>query len=133
MKQESSFVHDAKPPKKYFLWVVPAGRVSSAYGYSQAIDSTWDWYRQDTGRWGADRDDFDDAADFVGWYMNKTKKINGVSMDDAVSQYLAYHEGHKGFRRGTFKQKRWLMDVAQRVATQASRYRTQLRGCGGDI
>ena len=133
MRQESSFRHDARPPKKYFLWIVPAGRVSSAYGYSQAIDSTWNWYRRDTGRWGADRDDFDDAADFVGWYMSKTRKINGVSMNDAVSQYLAYHEGHNGFKRGSYRRKGWLMNVARKVARTAEMYRSQLRRCGGDI
>ena len=36
IQAESSFRHDARPP----------GRVSSAYGYSQAIDGTWDWYRE---------------------------------------------------------------------------------------
>ena len=133
MRQESSFRHDARPPKKYFLWVLPAGRVSSAYGYSQAIDSTWNWYRRDTGRWGADRDDFDDAADFVGWYMAKTRRMNGVSMNDAVSQYLAYHEGHAGFRRGTYRRKGWLMNVARKVGRNAATYRQQLSRCGGDL
>ncbi|MBX2856800.1 MAG: transglycosylase SLT domain-containing protein [Rhodobacteraceae bacterium] len=133
MRHESSFKHDARPPKKYFLWVVPNGRVSSAYGYSQAIDSTWNWYRRDTGRWGADRDDFDDAADFVGWYMSKTRKLNGVSMSDAQSQYLAYHEGHNGYKRGSYRRKGWLMNVARRVGRTAAMYRSQLSRCGGDL
>ena len=133
IKHESSFRHDARPPKKKILWVIPAGRVSSAFGYSQALDATWDWYRKDTGRWGADRDDFDDSADFVGWYMSKTRSINGVSMSDAVNQYLAYHEGHGGFRRGTYRQKAWLQRVARRVGDTAAQYRRQLSQCGGDI
>lgn len=133
MRQESSFRHDARPPKKYFLWIIPAGRVSSAYGYSQALDGTWDWYRRDTGRWGADRDDFDDASDFIGWYMHKTYHINGVSMRDSYSQYLAYHEGHGGFRRGNYKKKPWLRQVAARVRNNANRYSAQMRRCGGDL
>jgi len=37
MYQESSFRHDALPPKDYvFFGLIPWGRVSSAYGYSQA-------------------------------------------------------------------------------------------------
>src|SRR5690606_27716948 len=40
--QESSFRHDAQPPRRYILWVIPWGRVSSAYGYAQAKDETWD-------------------------------------------------------------------------------------------
>ncbi|MCK5479791.1 MAG: hypothetical protein KAJ06_01545, partial [Gammaproteobacteria bacterium] len=34
--QESKFVDDARPPRGRFLWVIPWGRASSAYGYSQA-------------------------------------------------------------------------------------------------
>ena len=43
---------------------------SSAYGYAQALEGTWDDYRKDTGRRGADRDDFADSSDFIGWYMH---------------------------------------------------------------
>ena len=41
MYQESSFKHDALPPRYYFLGFIPWGRVSSAYGYAQAKDETW--------------------------------------------------------------------------------------------
>ncbi|MEM0942873.1 MAG: hypothetical protein AAGI70_02900, partial [Pseudomonadota bacterium] len=43
--RESSFRAEARPPRTYFAGVVPTGRVSSAYGFAQAIDGTWDWYR----------------------------------------------------------------------------------------
>ena len=36
MYQESSFRHDAQPPRDYLFGFIPWGRVSSAYGYSQA-------------------------------------------------------------------------------------------------
>ncbi len=130
--QESSFRAQARPPKRYTLGFIPAGRASSAYGYPQAIDGTWDWYRRDTGNGGADRDDFEDAADFVGWYMAKTAEMNGVQMFDAFSHYINYHEGHTGYRRGNWQGKAWLREVATRVADQAVRYRGQLRRCGGD-
>lgn len=128
---ESRFRAEARPPKRYALGIIPAGRMSSAYGYPQAIDGTWDWYRKDTGNRGADRDDFEDAADFVGWYMAKTMQLNGVPMFDAFSHYLNYHEGHTGFRRGDWQAKPALQRVATRVADQAVRYRGQLRRCGG--
>lgn len=132
--KESSFRADARPPKTYtFFGLIPTGRQSSAYGYAQAIDGTWDWYLDEAGRWGADRDDFDDATDFVGWYMNKTRQVNGVSMGDAYNQYLAYHEGHTGYRRGSYRNKAWLLRAARRVADQADRYATQLRSCGGEL
>jgi hypothetical protein len=127
--QESRFRAEARPPKRYALGFIPRGRASSAYGYTQAIDSTWDWYRRETGNSGADRDDFNDAADFVGWYMAKTLVSNGVLMHDAFRHYLAYHEGHVGYRRGDWQGKGWLQTTATRVADQAVRYRGQLHGC----
>ena len=49
--RESSFRHDAQPTKRIgsglFSREVPR---SSAYGYAQAIDGTWDDYRKATGR-----------------------------------------------------------------------------------
>lgn len=127
--RESSFRGDAKTPKKYALGLIPWGRVSSAEGYSQAIDGTWDWYRRETGNGGADRDDFEDSADFVGWYMAKTRDTNGLAMHDAFNQYLAYHEGHTGYRRGNWRSKGWLIGAADQVAGQANRYRAQLSTC----
>ena len=60
MYQESSFRHDARPPMDYFLFI-PLGRRSSAYGYAQVKDETWDDYKRETGHSWADRDDFGDA------------------------------------------------------------------------
>ena len=55
------------------------GRVSSAYGYAQAKDETWADYKREAGGWGASRDDFADALDFMGWYIQKSQRVNGVS------------------------------------------------------
>ncbi|HAQ47975.1 MAG TPA: hypothetical protein DCR37_02865, partial [Glaciecola sp.] len=42
MYQESSFKAQALPPKDYILFgLIPWGRVSSAYGFSQAKTMTW--------------------------------------------------------------------------------------------
>jgi len=127
--KESSFRAQARPRKRYALGFIPRGRASSAYGFAQAIDGTWDWYRRETGNSGADRDDFEDAADFVGWYMTKTMMMNGVRMQDAFNQYLAYHEGQTGFRRGDWQAKGWLKQTAAQVADRAVRYRGQLHRC----
>ena len=130
--KESSFRHDARPPKKkVFFGLVSWGRVSSAYGYAQALDGTWKRYLAETGRsqWLSNRSNFADASDFVGWYMRKTHRTNGVLMHDAVAQYLNYHEGQGGYRRGTYRSKPWLVKAAQRVATRAERYRRQLEHC----
>ena len=77
----------------------------------------------------ADRDDFDDAIDFVGWYNHTTNKTNGIAKDDAFRLFLAYHEGHGGYRRGTWRGKRWLLRVAERVDHTAREYGAQLRRC----
>jgi hypothetical protein len=47
--QESRFVGDARPPHVYRLGIIPMGRMSSAYGYSQALDGTWAEYQRETG------------------------------------------------------------------------------------
>lgn len=128
--RESSFRADARPQKKYtFLGLIPNGRVSSAYGYSQALDGTWDWYREETGASWADREDFGDAVDFVGWYLDKTQRMNGLAKSDAYSQYLAYHEGHTGYRSGRWRRKGWLLNTASQVAARAETYRAQLVRC----
>ncbi len=129
MHQESRFVSRAKPPRDKIFGIIPGPRKSSAYGYSQAQDGTWTWYKKSTGNWGADRDDFQDAIDFIGWYNTKTKKINGVSLSNAYSLYLAYHEGHGGFKRKTYNQKDWLKAVAKKVVKQKNTYAKQLKSC----
>jgi hypothetical protein len=129
MHQESKFVADAKPPRRKILWFIPGPRLSSAYGYPQAKDETWETYERATGSYGADRDDFEDAADFVGWYTNTSYKRCGISRGDTYSSYLAYHEGHGGFNRGTYKSKKWLKEVAAKVQRRADTYKQQLQDC----
>ncbi|MED5315017.1 MAG: transglycosylase SLT domain-containing protein, partial [Pseudomonadota bacterium] len=121
MHQESRFVATAKPPRKKLWGVIPGPRPSDAYGYSQAKDSTWEWYQRSTGNYGADRDDFGDAIDFVGWYNNVSHKELGIDKQDAFRLYLAYHEGHGGYRKQSYRSKDWLVDVARKVDRQARR------------
>lgn len=131
--QESRFRHDAKPPRGRLLWVIPWGRVSSAYGYAQIQDGTWRWYQRATGHHGADRDDFGDVTDFIGWYVSMVHRTLGVSKWDAYHQYLAYHEGLGGYRRRTYREKPWLMRVARKVAANARRYRAQIARCRDEL
>ena len=44
--QESKFVGNARTPHRYALGIIPMGRQSSAYGYSQALDGTWEEYQK---------------------------------------------------------------------------------------
>jgi len=127
--QESRFVARAKPPRKRILGFIPGPRPSDSYGYSQALKSTWASYKRSAGRYGADRDDFGDAIDFVGWYNHESHRRNGIGRADAYRLYLAYHEGHGGYSRRTYADKEWLQRVARKVADRAARYEVQLRGC----
>ena len=127
--QESRFRSDARTPFRYALGIIPMGRQSSAYGYSQALDGTWDEYRIATGKRSAKRDNIRDAADFIGWYMNNNKEKNGIELSDARNQYLAYHEGQSGFAAGSHKGKSWLLRTASEVEARAVLYDAQLRGC----
>jgi len=124
---------DARPPRDWFLGFIPLGRPSTAYGYSQALDGTWERYQASTGRTDAERDDFADAVDFIGWYTHVSQVELGISTHDAYRQYLAYHEGQRGYKRGTYWQKAWLMDVARKVAGTATRYQRQLETCQPEI
>ena len=133
MHQESRFVATAKPPRKKLWGVIPGPRPSDAYGYSQAKDSTWEWYQRSTGNYGADRDDFGDAIDFVGWYNNVSHKELGIDKQDAFRLYLAYHEGHGGYRKQSYRSKDWLVDVARKVDRQARRYNSQLQECSEEL
>jgi len=91
--QESRFKANAKTPMRYILGVIPRGRQSSAYGYAQALDGTWEEYKNSTGRFVARRSNIGDATDFMGWYMNKTKQRNGVSLSDAKKSVSCLSRG----------------------------------------
>ena len=127
--QESKFIGNNRTPIQYVLGVIPMGRQSSAYGYAQALDGTWEEYQRAEGGRGAKRDDIKDAVDFMGWYMTQTKEQLGIPVSDARNQYLAYHEGRGGYARGTYRSKSWLLRIANKVAARADTYQQQLAGC----
>ena len=133
IRQESSFKFDAKPPRGKLLGFIPWKRPSDAYGYAQALDSTWGWYKDDTGHRFADRDDFKDAIDFVGWYTHTSYKTVGISKWDPYNQYLAYHEGQNGWKRGTHRRKDWLKSTARQVDHRAKEWGAQLKRCEDDL
>ncbi len=133
MHQESSFVADAKPPRTKILWVLPGPRKSSAYGYAQVKDETWYDYVKATGNSFADRDDFEDAVDFVGWYLNNGARCCGIAKNDVYRGYLAYHEGFGGYKRATYRNKKWLLGVANKVKSRAATYQRQLNSCQKEL
>ncbi|WP_331347062.1 transglycosylase SLT domain-containing protein [Cellvibrio sp. UBA7661] len=129
MYQESQFKHNARTPRTKILWVIPGPRKSDAYGYPQAKDNVWNEYQDQSGNGWSRRDNFADAIDFIGWYNKQSQKRSGIGLNDSYNLYLAYHEGHGGYNRATYRQKNWLMNTASKVESRAQQYQAQLQTC----
>ena len=127
--RESSFRARVRPPRRGGWWIFKGKPISTAYGFSQALDGTWDWYIEDTGATGAKRDSYDDAIDFVGWYMDKSRDKLGFAGIDAREHYLAYHQGHGGYRSGRWQRNARLKKAAAQVDDRMRAYETQLFEC----
>ena len=129
IRTESNFRPTARTQRKYFLGLVPTGRISSAYGYSQALDGTWKEYKKSTGNRYHRRSNFAHSTNFIGWYVNKSNKLLGISRDNAYLQYLAYHQGQAGFKTGAYKTKSGLLKVAKKTAKTKKIFDRQLKKC----
>ncbi|ARH00283.1 hypothetical protein [Legionella micdadei] len=129
--QESKFDGRARPPHTKLLWVIPFKRPSTAYGYTQALRTTWRQYKKAEGGGGmfASRDVFSDAVDFIGWYANQANRIAHIPRNDPYRLYLAYHEGIGGYQRKTYLKKPWLIQVARKVKARSQIYQAQLNQC----
>ena len=131
IKMESDFDWLAKPPRKKLFKVIPYKRLSSSFGYSQAVKGTWEQYKKETGNKLATRTRFKDSVDFIGWYTNKTESILKISKKDAFKQYLAYHEGWGNFKN--YKQNEKVIKLAKKVEKQSNIYRKQLFKCKNSL
>jgi len=126
---ESNFEPRARPPRTKLFGVIPWKRQSTAYGYSQALDGTWERYQRETGRFAARRTNFGDAVQFVGWYHDTSSRTNGIAKSDAYNLYLAYYSGHAGYARGSWRGNAGVQRAAQRATSMANQYAGQLQGC----
>jgi hypothetical protein len=127
IKKESSFRYNARPIKsKGFLF---NSYQSSAYGYSQALNGTWSDYTKSTGNTYADRSSYSDSVDFIGWYLNNVSKKTSIKKNDAYNLYLAYHEGIGGYKKKSYKNKKWLRNVASSLNRLAKKYSSQIKHC----
>lgn len=128
--QESRFIANASPKSSTTIF---SNKNTSAFGYAQALDGTWNEYVRSTGNYNAHRSNMHDALDFIGWYNNNAIKKLGLSGNHVRELYLAYHEGIKGYSLSTYEDKTWLTTVASQVEDRAIRYDKQLRGCSNEI
>ncbi len=62
-----------------------------------------------------------------------SNKSVGISKWDPYNQYLAYHEGQVGWKRGTYRRKDWLKDTARHVDYRAREWGAQLKRCEDDL
>jgi hypothetical protein len=131
IRHESSFRPRARPRRRLFAWP-PLSRPSSAAGYAQALDATWREYCEATGRRQADRDNFADAADFVGWYLRRSQRLLDLPLSNVKHHYLAYHVGWTGYRQRRYRGKPRMLDTAKLVAERAREYHRQMRGDARD-
>ncbi|MEO2169922.1 MAG: hypothetical protein ABGY42_17760 [bacterium] len=131
--RESSFRANARPPRRWYLGFIPGGRPSTAYGYGQVLDATWERYRIATDNRWADRDDFADVTDFIGWYGDVGQKRYGISKRDAATFYASYHVGHAGFRRGLHRTNATASRAVRDVRNRASLYAEQYRLCQAEL
>ncbi len=129
MYQESQFKHNARTRRTRILWIFPGPRLSDAFGYPQAKNAVWNEYQSQGGSVLARRDNFGDAIDFIGWYNKQSQKRSNIALNDSYNLYLAYHEGHGGYNRATYRQKNWLQNTARKVENRSQQYQDQLRNC----
>jgi hypothetical protein len=128
VRKESGFKSNARPPRTKLLGFIPWKRVSSATGFSQALDGTWAQYQSETGSWAARRTSFADAVDFVGWYHSKTSDTLGVARNDTYNLYLAYYLGWTAYGRGN-RGDAGVQRYARATEKMARDYAAQLRQC----
>ena len=127
IKMESDFDWLAKPPRQKLFKVIPYKRPSSSFGYSQAVNGTWEQYKKETGNKLAVRTRFKDSVDFIGWYTNKSSTILKISKTDSFKQYVAYHEGWGNYKY--YKKNKKIINLAKRVERQSNLYKKQLLEC----
>ncbi len=129
VNKESGFNRWAKPKRTKLFKVVPYKRLSSSLGYSQAIKKTWELYKTETDNPLALRTRFKDSVMFIGWYINKTNKINKIPRNDSYRQYLNYYLGWGDYANKVYKVDKKSVIFAKSVEKQSKIYKSQLREC----
>jgi len=129
VNKESGFNRFAKPKRSKLFKIVPYKRPSSSFGYSQAVKKTWELYKTETNNPLALRVRFKDSVMFIGWYINKTYKINKISHNDSYRQYLNYYLGWGNYAKKSYKTNKKAIIFAKNVEKQSKIYKSQLKEC----
>ena len=129
VNKESGFNRWAKPKRTKLFKVIPYKRPSSSFGYSQAVNKTWELYKTETNSPLALRTRFKDSVMFIGWYMQKTNKINKIPLSDPYRQYLNYYLGWGSYKNEAYKTDKKAVIFAKSVEKKSKIYKNQLQGC----
>ena len=129
VNKESGFNRWAKPKRTKLFKVIPYKRPSSSFGYSQAVNKTWELYKTETDNPLALRSRFKDSVMFIGWYISKTHKINKVPLNDPYRQYLNYYLGWGSYAKKKYKTDKNSIIFAKKVEKQSKIYKNQLQEC----
>ena len=129
VNKESGFNRWARPKRTKLFKVVPYKRPSSSLGYSQAVKKTWELYKTETDNPLALRTRFKDSVMFIGWYINKTNKINKIPLNDSYRQYLNYYLGWGSYSKEAYKTDKKAIIFAKSVEKQSKLYKSQLKEC----
>lgn len=130
INQESKFKADARSqPKKIFGIPVPFTHKSSAYGYSQALNSSWQNYSDFIDNKSTKRSNFKDSTDFIAWYIYRARKYLHLNNSQIKDLYLAYHEGINGYRKKNYRKNKITIRAAYKVSKIANKYQSQFKTC----
>jgi len=129
VNKESGFNRWAKPKRTKLFKVIPYKRPSSSFGYSQAVNKTWELYKTETNNPLALRARFRDSVFFISWYISKTNKINKIPLNDAYRQYLNYYLGWGNYSKKVYETDKKAIIYAKNVEKQSKIYKSQLREC----
>ena len=129
INKESGFNRWAKPKRTKLFKIVPYKRPSSSFGYSQAVKKTWELYKTETNNPLAVRTRFKDSVMFIGWYINKTHKINKIPLNDSYRQYLNYYLGWGNYAKKVYETDKKAIILAKNVKKQSNIYKGQLNEC----
>ena len=129
VNKESGFNRWAKPKRTKLFKIIPYKRPSTSFGYSQAVNKTWELYKNETENPLALRSRFKDSVMFIGWYIRKTHKINKIPLNDPYRQYLNYYLGWGSYAKKKYKTDKNSIIFAKNVEKQSRIYKNQLQEC----
>lgn len=129
VRHESQFVKDARPLNKNKKTMAHKKYASTAYGFSQALNGTWEQFKSEMKDNRLDRTNFGHSLEFIGWYNSKNIKSGLVRANNVSHLYLAYHEGPSGYKNKSYRKKPWLINYSKAVSETSEKYRKQLSAC----